>query len=230
MKLFLASSLRTEDGAALNPANGFLNELKQSLPSRLRILYICSDPDLHDLTDFYAGEIFDCFRIAGFDLLSAVVLDGRNQAEAAAELSEADLVVLAGGHVPTQNAFFEKIGLASLLKGFGGVILGTSAGSMNCAHNVYAHPEREGEASSADYKRFLRGLGLTQISILPHYHEIKSETLDGMSLIEDNALPDSIGREFIAIPDGSYLMCEDGYESRIRGEAYQIKDGVIRRL
>lgn len=40
MKLFLASSLRTEDGASLNPANGFLDELRRSLPSRLKILYI----------------------------------------------------------------------------------------------------------------------------------------------------------------------------------------------
>ena len=38
--------------------------------------------------------------------------------------------------VPTQNAFFHKIRLPELLRDYGGVVLGISAGSMNMAATV----------------------------------------------------------------------------------------------
>lgn len=46
---------------------------------------------------------------------------------------------------------------------------------------------------------------------------------------EEIKYPDSIGREFYALPDGSYLYIKDGKE-RICGEAYLIKDGVCKQI
>jgi dipeptidase E len=75
----------------------------------------------------------------------------------------------------------------------------------------------------------LPGLNLTKTRLLPHYQEVKDDVLDGMRLFEDITLPDSMGKTFYAIPDGSYLLIQDGREE-LRGEAYEIKDGSIRQI
>lgn len=233
MTLFLTSSLRNEDGTALNPANGFVDELRVLLPEAIRVLYVCSDPEAAEITDFYAEEIFACIERAGFTLASAVVLDPRTDANAAVWVANADLIILAGGHVPTQNAYFRRIGLAALLqkRRFDScVVVGTSAGSMNCARVVYAQPEFDGEASSPNYRRFIPGLGLTEINIIPHLSELRDMRIDGLRVIDDIALPDSVGREFIAMSDGSYVLIREleSGQPEIRGEAFLLKDGEIR--
>ena len=110
-----------------------------------------------------------------------------------------------------------------------GVLIGISAGSMNSADTVYAQPEREGEAISPAYRRFLPGLGLTNAMLLPHYQQVKNDVVDGLRAFEDIAYPDSMGRVFYAIPDGSYLLGRGGTEA-LYGEAYRIADGQIRRV
>lgn len=65
--------------------------------------------------------------------------------------------------------------------------------------------------------------------ILPHYQMVKDRELDGKRLYEDITYGDSFGKEFLALPDGSYLMIVDGKET-VRGEAYRIADGEISRI
>ena len=95
---------------------------------------------------------------------------------------------------------------------------------MNCAEIVYAQPELEGEAVDENYQRFIPGLGITKHMIIPHFQEVKTDVVDGLRVIEDMAYPDSMGREFIALNDGSYIISENGIET-LYGEAYRIKDG-----
>lgn len=110
-----------------------------------------------------------------------------------------------------------------------GIVMGISAGNMNCAELVYAQPELPGEAVSASYQRFIQGLGLTDCNILPHYQAVKEDLVDGLRLMEDITYPDSYGHSFLAIPDGTYvLQTEDRKE--VRGEAYLIEEGQIRRI
>ena len=131
--------------------------------------------------------------------------------------------------MPTQKQFFDEIGLRDALTGWDGIVMGISAGSMNCAEVVYAQPEMPGEAVDPTYTRFIRGLGLTDINVLPHYQAVKDDYVDGLRLMEEITYPDSAGREFYAIVDGSYvLQTEDRKE--IRGEAYRIADGQIRQV
>ena len=94
---------------------------------------------------------------------------------------------------------------------------------MNCADIVYAGPELDGEAIDPSYKRWITGLGLTDINIFPHFQSLKDDYLDGLRLIEDITFADSIGHEIIALNDGSYILIADG-KSTIYGEAYMIKD------
>ena len=95
---------------------------------------------------------------------------------------------------------------------------------MNCATNVYASPELEGEAIDPYYKRWITGLGITEINIYPHYQLLKNEYLDGLRVMEDITYADSHKHEILAMNDGSYILIKDGMEV-LFGEAYLIKDG-----
>ena len=227
MKLFITSSPFVDgaDRALMDPQNGLIDRLKQALPPYCRCLYICSSPDRRDLNCTFGAVIFQIFAQVGMPFSHYAVLDGDNFYEAKKLVGESDLIVLAGGHVPTQNAFFHKIRLPELLRSYDGVVLGISAGSMNMAEVVYAQPEEPGE-SGPDYQRFLPGLGLTDVNILPHYQQLKDMILDGVRLYEDITLPDSKGRTFYALPDGSYLLREEDGTEIFFGEVYRVKNGI----
>lgn len=230
MVVFLSSSpcVAGADRAVLNPENHFVENLSEALPAYPNVLFICSDPDSYDLTDRFGGDMAGAFAEAGMPFGDFAVLDGRNAGQAQLLIWESDLIILAGGHVPTQNAFFQAIGLRELLQDYQGVIMGISAGSMNSADRVYAQPEMAGE-SGAEFPRFLPGLGLTQVNILPHYQQVKDYMLDGLRLFEDVTYGDSMGECFFALVDGSYVLERDG-QTLLFGEAYCIADGEIRQI
>ena len=225
MTVFMTSSpcIIGAERAILSPANGFIDNLKASLPPRPRALFVCSNPDTHGETDNFGRDICGAIVEAGIPVSKWSVLDGRNEKDAQLLIWQSDLIVLAGGHVPTQNLFFQKIGLGKLLKNYQGVILGISAGSMNCARRAYAQPEEPGE-SRPDFRRFYPGLGLSEINILPHYQQVKDRLIDGKRLFEDVTYVDSIGNNFLSLVDGSYVL-ERGGETTLYGEAYAITDG-----
>ena len=229
MTYFLTSSPFIPGSPYLNPANGFLDELHAALSKPCAGLFVCADPDIPEHTDRFGDDMRRALRHEGFSFTSWQVLDGRNERLASPLVRQAGLIVLAGGHVPTQNAFFRRIGLRSLVRDFDGVIIGISAGSMNSADTVYAQPEKPGEAASPDYRRFLTGLDVTKTMLLPHYQMVKNDMVDGLRVFEDVAYPDSISRAFYAIPDGSYLLGRNGAEA-LRGEAYRIADGRLEQV
>ena len=229
MVCFLTSSPIIPGTELLNPENSFVDELYRCFYKDSRVLFICSDPDLYDKTDFFANVIKEIFENAGFSFGSFSILDSRNEQRAEELIANSDLIILAGGHVPTQNRFFSRIGLRELLKDYTGILIGISAGSMNSAEIVYAQPEREGETVDPSYRRFLPGLGLTKTMLLPHYQENKEDILDGQRVYEDIAFSDSYGRVFYAIPDGSYLLIKNGKEE-LRGEAYRISEGRMSQI
>lgn len=231
MTVFLTSSpcVNGADRAILNPVNDFVERLQEAIPTQARCLFVCSAPNSYDLTDRFGGDMEEAFREAGLDFSDFAVLDGRNAREAAELIAWSDVIILAGGHVPTQNAFFREISLAELLRDYPGVIIGISAGSMNSAETVYAHPEEEGEAVDPDYQRFLPGFGLTFLNILPHFQQWKDDTLDGQRLLEDIAFGDSYGHSFLILVDGSYVWIRDG-RTEILGEAYCLEDGNMEQI
>lgn len=229
MVLFLTSNpfvdkqSRKGDSCHLNSDNGFVRNLRKVWPEQAKVLYIASDP-----YDFGRNEESkQLFREApersGLPVAFVDVCDARNAGQ---NLAEFDVLILAGGHVPTQNRFFHEIHLEQRLWDYRGIVISISAGSMNSAEVVYAQPELEGEAIAPDYERYLPGLGLTEYQILPHYYAIKDEMLDGMRMIEEITLPDSMGNNFFLLPDGSYIL--ETYESAVLyGEAYLAHDGVL---
>lgn len=230
MKLFITSSPFVDgaDRAIMDPQNDLIRRLKQALPPYCRCLYICSSPDRRDLNCTFGADVFQIFAQEGMAFSHYAVLDGDNFYEAPQLVRESDLIVLAGGHVPTQNAFFHKIKLSELLQEYDGVVLGISAGSMNMAEVVYAQPEEPGE-SAPEYQRFIPGLGLTDLQILPHYQKAKHYTVDGLHLYHEITLPDSMGNCFYALPDGSFIY-QDENRQILCGEGYRICNGTIEQL
>lgn len=206
--------------------NGFLERFRTACPCKARVLMIPATPDDPDKNQEMKEYFTRVFAASSIETDKMRLLD-RNMAGRLREwLEDSDVVILGGGHVPTQNRFFREIGLREELAGFGGVVMGISAGSMNCADVVYAQPELAGEAADPHYERFIKGLGLTKTRILPHYQMVKGYVLDGMRLMEEITYPDSAGQEFYALEDGSYIVCT-GEKEYLYGNAYRIADGIL---
>lgn len=227
MHLFLTSSPCDDlvpEGCTLpcifDVRNRFVDNLRACFEPGCAGTIIAALPEEHDLNDEMASTFEGCFAWHGMKLTSMTLIDSRNPEELPRAIASSGVVILGGGHVPTQNAFFQRLGLKELLAGFEGMVMGISAGTMNCAETVYAQPEMPGESVDPAYRRFLPGLGLTELNILPHYQQVKDYTLDGKRLFEDITYADSHGHVFYALPDGSYA-----YNGAIWGEAYRIADG-----
>ena len=214
--------------AILNPENGFEANLRRCLPEHPKCLFVAAAPDDPGFTDRVAEEMAACFYEAGLGFSELYKLDRRNEADAQMLIWKSDFVILSGGHVPTQNAFFQDIELKRLLENYQGVILGISAGTMNAADRVYIQPEESGESVS-EFQRFGEGLGITTLNVLPHYQTAKDRYLDGRRLYEDITFADSFGECFHVFPDGTYLLVENG-KTTLYGEAYRLSDGKMEQI
>lgn len=224
---FLTSSAYDEF-EQINPKNDFLVNLRSFWNFKANVLYIASFPDAYDITDEYANKHHQAYLDAGLSINNFNVLDYRNINDASKLIKEADVIILCGGHCPTEMKFFNELKLKDRLKDFDGIIISTSAGSMNAADVVYAQPELEGETDK-DYIKYFEGLGLTDINILPHYHEYKDHVLDGLRVFEDITYKDSYNKCFYCFPDGTYLLIENN-NSKIYGEFYIVKDGTLQKI
>ena len=209
--------------------NDFVKNLRDHWKPDSRLVVICSDAHNASLNDEMCDTFTKCFNYHGLTVSSSVMLDGRNERDAASLIALSDAIVLGGGHVPTQNEFFKRIGLCKLLRGYTGVIMGISAGSMNCMDTVYAQPELPGESVDPDYKRFIPGLGISRVQVLPHYQMVKDNILDSRRLYEDITFGDSFGRSFYVLVDSSYVMRKDDRYT-LWGEGYRIHDGQMEQI
>lgn len=235
--LFLTSSpdasWQTEDGTwvagPFTSKNGFLDQIRSLWKEPFRVLAITAFPDEDERNDEMLGYYTKVLEASELPVKSIRMIDRRTEEKLQEWLADSDFVILSGGHVPTEQAFFERLGLRALLENFSGVIMGISAGTMNCAETVYAQPELDGEAADPDYQKFIPGLGMTKLNILPHYQKVKDYMLDGMRLFEDITYSDSVGQEFYALEDGSYVRCDEQGEV-LYGNAYRIADGVMKQV
>ena len=235
MTLFLTSSpsgCPFEPGPAvpvLDRRNLFLENLRAVWPDHPgRGLAIAADPHAYAQNDEMCRVLLQSFADAHLPLTELVPCDARNQEEIGTLLPRSGFEMLCGVHVPTQIHFFAQLGLPGLFHNYPGILMGVSAGSKNAARQVYAAPEEPGEAADPHYSRWMNGLGLTETRILPHYQFIREHILDGQK-VEDIALADSRKRHFLALPDGSYLMCSDGHEA-LYGKAWYFADGTLEEI
>ena len=229
--LFLTSALDTryKDEKGIRHAkkfenyNSVIDNMKKYIKKYDNFVYVSSNENNFEMTDMYFEITKQSFNMT-MPFKNYVVLDGRTKNKTREFIENADFIFLCGGHVPTQNKFFKSINLKEIIKNTNAVILGGSAGSMNCADIVYAQPELEGDALDPMYKRYIKGLGLTKISILPHYGDEDRKVLDGIDIEKDILLPDSKKYGFIAYPDESYILQIDD-KVKLYGEGYLYLNG-----
>ncbi len=233
MTLFLTGSPTRYGEDHFTEDNGFLAEVRAALAEatggrrKPRVLLVSAAPDDRGFTESVKKGMSLCIHRSGIETGSITMLDRRNADRTAELVRKADWLILCGGHVPTQNRFLHEIGLKALLQDFHGVVMGCSAGSMNCASRVYAHPEFPEEMTDPAYRLWLPGLGLTDIQLIPHWEQVRDCVLAGRRLIEDVALPDSWNHRFYTFPDGGYVLVKDG-RSQLRGKAWELTNGAMR--
>ena len=103
--------------------------------------------------------------------------------------------------------------------------MGASGGAMNMADTVYCIPEVDGEHTDKNFKRYIKGLGLTNINIIPHYQHFKQmKFLDGTNMLKEILLPDSKKTELVCLPDRSYIIVKNN-KIQIYGKAYVLENG-----
>ena len=231
MILFLTSSPsgaldKPNDDRLLDFKNGFVSNLKQFWKEDMNALIISASPYDYDSNDEMTSFFKDCFNNSGLPLNDLCLLDERYND---ISIHDFDLIILGGGHLPTQIDYFYKIQLKEQFVDYDGIVLGISAGSMNCADIVYAQPEIQGESIDPNYKRFVHGLNLTKINVLPHYQMVKNNILDGQRLYEDITYLDSYGNEFIVLNDGSYII-QMNDKAYIFGETYKLSNGILEKI
>lgn len=207
--------------------NNILNNIKKYVKKYDDFLFVASDEYNFESTDIYANVTFESFNLT-LPFKNYNILDSRTKKIADELIKDADLIFLCGGHLPTQNKFFNRIDLKNKLKNTNAFIIGGSAGAMNMASTVYSIPELEGESIDPDFKRSLIGLGLTDINILPHYDVFKDVILDNKKFIEEIVLPDTYERIVYALNNGSYIIVDD--KKYLYGEAYLLKGGIVNKI
>ena len=115
--------------------NGLLDKLKELWVEDAKVMIICASPDDYEKNDSVCACLRESFPMSGLSISYIEKCDDRNE-ELIEKLSEMDVILLAGGHVPTQNIFMKKIGLKERLIDFNGLLIAWSAGSMMCIQCV----------------------------------------------------------------------------------------------
>ena len=207
--------------------NKILDNIKKYINKYDNFLFVASNEFDNEATDVYANVTFESFNMT-LPFENYYILDSRTEDIADELIQKADLIFLCGGHVPTQNKFFNNINLKEKIKSTNALIIGGSAGAMNMADTVYCPPELEGEAIDPKFNKVYKGLGLTNINVFPHYDELKDYPVDEIHVIKEIVIPDSFKYDIYAINNGSYILIDD--KNYLYGEAYLIKDGKIEKI
>jgi hypothetical protein len=107
------------DIVSADGSNNFITMLKAHWPEVPKCLIISSEPDNEEMNDSFLSIYEKAFRLTGLCIDKMNVCDRRNESSLAGMLREYNIVILAGGHVPTQNRFLTRLKLKELLKQLG---------------------------------------------------------------------------------------------------------------
>ena len=117
------------------------------------------------------------------------------------KISESSVVYLTGGLPSVLIEHLIKSGIRGLLEGFGGVIVGRSAGALALCRKCVITCRSSSEVKIID------GLGLVDVTLKAHYKLGRDKELAELSKKED----------IFAVPKGSALVCDNNKLSAING-------------
>lgn len=229
MTLFLASNIggvKKENGKKVvtkfYEKNEFLTKLKISLKDNKKFVLVASDPRNYERNDLFLNMDIEAFNLSGIKFKEYVVLDNRNSNDIEKVLQDSDLIFLCGGNTFVQNNFFNEINLKKYINKIDSVIVGISAGSINSADVVYNSPEKEEDLANPE---ILKGLGLTNINIEPHF-KIENINNEEGSIKNNSIIKESYNRVIYGLNDSAYILV-DNNKKTIYGKCYKIHNGNI---
>ncbi len=205
-------------------SNHFIDRLKATSPKIKTFVFIASNPDGAKKTDEYANIIVRALNLDGFGIENLIIIDHRFKGDIENTILSADAVFLAGGNVPTQNKYFKEIKLKSILEHYNGVLIGQSAGSMNCSRIVYTQPEEDEEFEDKNYQRKISGLGLVDFTIMPHMNSANEVDDKGHPSVMQMCLADSYIMPHYGIYDFGFIEIQ-GDSATAYGKTLLIKNG-----
>ncbi len=233
MNTIFLSSMPLEDmkdiSPKLNNINNFVTQLKEYHKKGFdNFVYLPSNPIAHDINDFYADLYHKAFDNSDLKFKNCILVDDRNHTKVHEIIKAADIIILGGGELPRQNTFFNNIHLKQELINYDGIIVGMSAGSMNLADIVFDFPELDEQIGNPN---FIKGLGYTDINIVPHYkpNERNYNLESGLDAWATYVLPHSHRINIYALVDGTHILIQDNH-AEIFGEAYLVKNSIISKL
>lgn len=89
----------------LSTQNGLLESLQRHWKNNSNILIISADPDSIEINDSIQNIFAVSFPMSGLSINQIFTCDKRNET-IVNKLPDFDIIILAGGHVPTQNKYF----------------------------------------------------------------------------------------------------------------------------
>jgi len=204
--------------------NHIIDNLKNDIKNSVNAVIIPGNSYDVERNDVLTQIFVESFNMSGININHVDLIDDRFNKNIKSIIESADLILLGGGYPLEQIEFFNKIDLKNILKTYNGIIIGQSAGAMNCASRVLCSPE--GIENFNDPVEW-EGLGLTDINIEPHF--IKEDLLfnEEDKKIREKLLELSYKGNLIAIPDGSYVRIDEEGKYVVYGEYFIIKRGKI---
>lgn len=195
-----------------------IEQIKKNVNRYNNLLFICSDPYDYKKNEEYKEIIEKSLSLSGIKFDFSDLLDSRNWLFTRSMVKNSDLIILLGGDPLTQMDFFNNIDLKEKIKDYEGCLMGISAGTINLSKISYCSKDNEVEEST-NYK----GLGLTDITIEPHFD------VEDKERIENILLKDSEKNSFVALPDESFItICENNI--KVFGNAYYFSNGDFKKF
>ncbi len=93
--------------AKLIEDNGLVDTLLSFWEKDSKVLIISGSPSDHDKNESVLNCMSGAFPLSGLSASGFLMCDERNK-EVIERLPDMDVLILAGGHVPSQNAFFKE--------------------------------------------------------------------------------------------------------------------------
>ena len=221
-KLFLTSNIWgiKKDNDTYTPTkfsekNNFLVNLKSEFTWDKKFVLISSNPNDYKWNDLFLELDKKALEYSWLSFKEYQVLDNRTRGNIKNILNQASLILLAGGNTYEQNLFFHEINLGNYLINLDCPIVWISAGAMNCSNSVFNTSEI---IKNSDLPLLLEGLGLSKVSIEPHF-EKKRENPEIMNIL----LQESYTRKIYGLRDGSYI-----FNNKIYGRCEIIENGDIK--
>ena len=202
--------------------NGFFDTVSKNLKNIItdtkNLLFIASNPEVFDKTDNYSQRIFNFFKDIEIDFESYTVLDKRmSDDEQKKSFSKTSCIFLMGGETLTQYEYLKQQNLIEYLLDYNGVIIGLSAGAINMAErSVIANP-------NYSPVRIYNGIGLADITVIPHFHEITAD------YIKEEILPLTYDSTIYGLYDDAIISVNNRTKKH-SGTIYKLKQGNMKLL